>query len=266
MKDLHYQKIDMGKYFNLKQKAYLVNVSENRDREQYESLSGIIVGRGENSIALQVPYHTSYGAPENQKGKYSFKVNTEAMGNGIQVIADLIRVETGNIFHLGLRSNLEMYQRRQIPRIDAPLQLFQIQRNTSLDVYRREFSKISAQVRRQGIPPNLAMRAATVNIGMGGVRVLFEVRESPSQLSLFILRFCEDDIPICALAELVWERLENDSRVCGYRFIQISKADQERISGRIQSLRKERKLDLPVPKANWELLDRMLYDGQMRVA
>lgn len=261
MKEAHYHKVDMGKYFNLKQRAYLINVSEHRDREQYESLSGVIVGRGDNSIALKIPYHTDYGVPGNQGGKYSFKVNTEVMGNGIQVIADLLRVETGNIFHLGLRSNLEMYQRRQAPRIDAPVQLYQIQRNTSLDVYRREFAKIADQIRRQGIPENLAMREATVNVGMGGIRLLFEVKENPSQLSLFILRFQEDDMPICALAELVWERLEKDSRVCGYRFIQISKTDQERISGRIQTLRQERKITVSLPRANWELLDRMVYDG-----
>jgi hypothetical protein len=93
-----YHRVDMGKYFNIKQKAYLINVSDNRDQEQYESLSGAIVGRNGDVVTLQISYSTDYASPESQSQKHTFKLNTEAMGSGIQVIADLIRVEAGNIF------------------------------------------------------------------------------------------------------------------------------------------------------------------------
>lgn len=260
----HYHRIDMSKYFNIKQKAFLINMNENRDRETYESLSGIIVGRSGDSVALQIPYPTDYASQVSQARKHTFKLNTEAMGNGIQVIADLVRVEAGNILHLKLRSNLEMYQRRQVPRIDTTVKLYQVQRNTSLDAYRKEFLRISDQLGRQGVPANLQMRDAVINLGVGGVRITGEAKSSPYALSLFLLEFDDHDIPVCALGDLVWDRLEKDTRMCGYRFILVSKADQERINSFIQAERKKQKISTPPAKTNWELLDRMVYDGAQK--
>jgi hypothetical protein len=260
MGNAHYPKVDLSKYFNHKQKVFLINVSENRDQELYESLSGAIVGRTRNSIALQIPYPTEYTSPANESRKHTFKLTSEAMGNGIQAIADLIRVESGNIFHLRLLSNIEMYQRRQVPRIDTTIKLFQIQRNSSLDVYRKEFLRIRAQIMSQGVPTNLAMQDAAINLGVGGIRVECEARVNPSLLSMFFIGLNDNEIPVYALGDLVWSRLENDMRMCGYRFIQISKTDQERINSYIQLLRKKQKIAVPLSRTNWELLDRMMCD------
>ena len=152
MSDAHHPKVDISKYFNHKQKVFLINVSENRDQELYESLSATVVGRGRNSIALQIPYSTEYTSPLNGSLKPSFKLTTEALGNGIQVVADLIRVGTGNIFHLELHGSLEMYQRHRPPRIDTTIKLFQIQSNISLDIYRKEFRKITGMMKNHGLP------------------------------------------------------------------------------------------------------------------
>ena len=260
MSNVYFPRLDTSKYFNHKQMVFLINVSENRDQELYESLSGVVVGRGSDSIALQIPYPTEHVSPANESRNPVFKITTEAMGNGVQVLADLIRVEPGNIFHLKLRGGLEMYQRRQVPRIDTTIKLFQIQRNSSLDIYRREFLRIRAQILNQGVPSSLAMRDAVVNLGVGGIRVECEAKAHPSLLSMFFVRLYDSEIPVCALGELVWSRVGNDMRMCGYRFIQISKADQERIKGYIQLLLKQQKLVVPAPKSNWELLDRMMCD------
>jgi len=263
MSNAHYPKVDISKYFNRKQRMYLINVSESRDKEVYESLSGTIVGRNRDSITLQIPYSTEYTNLGTESRKHTFKLITEAMGSGIQVIADLVRVETGNIFHLKLHSNLEMYQRHQVPRIDTAIKVFQIQCNNSLDVYRKEFRKITGMMKSQGVPSNLMMQEATINLGVGGIRVVCEAKVNPSLLSLFFLGLNDNEIPVCALGDLVWSNLENNMRMCGYRFIQIGKADQERIRGFIQLLWKKRKMTIPQPRANWELLDRMMHAGAL---
>jgi hypothetical protein len=261
MGNAHYPKVDISKYFNHKQRTYLVNVSEDRDKELYESLSGTIVGRSRDSITLQIPYSTEYAGSVSESRKHTFKLITEAMGSGIQVIADLVRVEAGNVFHLKLHSNLEMYQRHQVPRIDTTIKLFQIQCNSSLDVYRREFRKIVDSMKSQGVPSSLTMQEATINLGVGGIRVVCEAKVNPSVLSLFFVGLNDNKIPVCALGDLVWSRFENNMRMCGYRFIHISKADQERIRGFIHVLWKKRNVAIPQPRANWELLDRMMHDG-----
>ena len=43
---------DFSRYFTLKQRAFLINISEGRDRDQYESLSGVIVNCSRDSIAF----------------------------------------------------------------------------------------------------------------------------------------------------------------------------------------------------------------------
>jgi len=263
MSNVHFPRVDISRYFNHKQMVFLINASENRDQELYESLSGVVVGRSSDSIALQIPYPTEYVSPANESQKPIFKLTTEAMGNGVQVLADLIKVEPGSIFHLKPRGGFEMYQRRQVPRLDATVKLFQIQRNSSLDMYRREFLRIRAQILNQGVPASLAMRDTAVNLGVGGIRVECETKTQPSLLSMLFIRLCDNEIPICALGELVWSRVENDMRLSGYRFIQISKTDQERIRNYIQALQKQQKIVVPPPKSNWELLDRMMCDAAL---
>lgn len=256
MSDEQHPRVDMGKYFKLKQRVYLINVSENRDRERFESLSGTIVGRGGDSIAIQVCYPTDC----SDQGGESFKLTTETMGNGIQVLADLVRVESGNVFHLKLCSNLEMYQRRQVPRADLNVRLLQIQGNRSLEAYRKEYQRLSEQIMNRGLPPDFRMQEATINLGAGGLRVCFEARVTPSPLSLFCIDIGDGEVPVCAMGDLVWERFEREHRMCGYRFILISKLDQQRIHSHTLALRKKRNIAAPPARSNWELLDRMGYD------
>lgn len=263
MSDAHDPRVEMSKYFNRRQKVYLINVSENRDHDLYESLSGTIVGRGGDSVAVQITYPTDYVTPADELRRPAFKLATEVMGNGIQVIADLVRVESGNVFHLKLRSNLEMYQRRQAPRIDTTIPLSLVQGTSSLDGCRREFGRITGLMKSRELPADITMREASINLGVGGIRLTSGTGANPSLLSLFLLGLGQGQPPVCALGDLVWNRVESGARMCGYRFIQISKADQQRINGYILSLRKKQKIFTPLPKANWELMDRMVYDGAL---
>lgn len=262
MSDSQPPKVNISRYFNRRQRVYLINVSDNRDPELYESLSGTIVGHGGDSVAVQLIYPRDV-LPLDGESRHSYKLTTEAMGSGIQVIADLVRVETGNILHLRLRSNLEMYQRRQAPRIDATVHLSHIQGSTSLDAFRREFGRISGLIKSRKLPPGISMRETTINLGIGGIRITTESSADPSGLSLFLLGLAQGHPPICALGDLVWNRLQGGARQCGYRFIQISKTDQERINGYISSLHRQRKMAIPPPRANWELMERMVYDGAL---
>lgn len=262
MSDSQNPKVNMSRYFNRRQRVYLINVSENHDPELYESLSGTIVGHGGDSVAVQLVYPRDVARPGGES-RQSYKLTTEVMGSGIQVVADLVRVEAGNILHLRLRSNLEMYQRRQAPRIDATIHLSLIQGHNSLDDFRREFGRISGLVKNRKLPPGVNMQEAAINLGVGGIRIASETGRSPSLLSLFLLGLDGGQLPVCALGDLVWNRQEGGAWLCGYRFIQISKADQERVNEYILTLRSKRKISTPLPKANWELMERMVDDGAL---
>jgi len=248
---------EFNRYFAVKQRAYLINISEERDREQYESLSGFIVSCSGDSIALQIPYATGQECPDTGARRTTYKLSTESKGAGIQIMADLVSVTASNVFHLRLRGNLEMYQRRQIPRVDTTIMMFQICRDTSLAIYRKEFRRIMDGMNTKGIRPNLKLQEAAINLSAGGIRLTIESPEPVTPLSMFFLDLDASQPLVCAIAELLWNRRSKDNTVRGYRFMQILKVDQERISRYVQAIRKERKIVTSASRTYWELLDRM---------
>ena len=257
MSNHHTPHTEFSRYFAVKQRAYLINISEERDREQFESLSGAIVSCSGDSIALQIPYATGLESPETGTGKTTYKLTSESRGDGLQIIAELVSITANNVFHFKLHGNLEMYQRRQTPRVDTSLKLFQIRRDTSLAVYRKEFKRIMDSMNTQGLRPNLKLQETSINLSPGGISIAIEAQEPVSPLSMFFLDLDAGLPLVCAVAEMIWNRREKDQLVCGYRFMQIHKADQERISRYVLSLRKERGIATSASRSSWELLDRM---------
>ena len=246
---------NFSRYFALKQRAYLINISEERDRDHYESLSGTIIECSGDCLTLQIPYvmdHESAGAT-------AYKITSESLGSGIQIMADLIKITTGNIFHLKLRGNLEMYQRRQTPRVDATLKLFQIRRDSSLAVYRKEYRRILEYMNNQGLPPNLKLQETVVNLSAGGMCLAIEAHEAASSLALFFIDLDDGKLPVCTVAELGWNRHDSGKQLGGHRFLQIRKIDQERISRYVLAHQKDSGSGTAAPKVNWELLDRMTF-------
>lgn len=259
MKNSSASHTDYSRYFSLKQKAYLINMSEGRDREHYESLSGIIVNRYQNIIELQIPYATGLELPDASK-KIEYKLTTEAFGMGLQMIAELVQVN-GHTYQLQLRDNLEIYQRRQTARIETTIKLFHARQNFPLIFYRKEFKRIMDYMKGQGLPPNLKFQDSVVNLSMGGIRLVVEPQEQPSPLSMFFIDLDGKLPPVLAVAETAWQRQEDKQLLCGHRFIHILKSDQERINRYVTAIQKERGLQVSAPKTNWDLLDRMSTDG-----
>ena len=262
MKNTPSHHADYSRYFALKQKAFLINMSEDRSREHYESLSGFIVNRYQNIIELQIPYLTGQDCPEITEQKATYKLTTEALGSGLQIIADLIKITSGNIFHLQLRGSMELYQRRKTSRVDTTLKLFHARQNFPLSFYRKEFKRIMDYMKSQGLPPNLKLREVPVNLSIGGIRLTIEPQEQPSPLSMFFLDVDGNIPPVCAVAESAWQHQDDKELICGHRFIHILKADQERINRHVQAVQKNLGLTVDAPKTNWELLDRMTFEAQ----
>jgi hypothetical protein len=247
---------DYSRYFTLKQRVYLIKTPETGDGENFESLGGAVVSCKGNSIALQIPYTIGQAAAAGADTA-TYKLTSEAMGNGIQIMATLVSVSEHNIFHLKLHGNLEMYQRRLTPRVDTILNIFQIRRDASLAVYRKEFKRIMDGIHAKNSRPNIKLLAIPINLSVGGMRIDVEALEPVFPLSMFFLELGARQPLVCAVAELVWFRLEQDNHVCGYRFVQIRKADQELINRFVLSHYKSQGQAAPASKINWDLVDRM---------
>lgn len=250
---------DYSRYFSLRQKVYLVNMSAERDSDVYESLSGVVTSSAGDGLKLLIT-HGGPGMLHDGTGSATYKLTSESLGSGLQVLADLIGTSSGNISEFRMHGRLEMFQRRVVPRVEFTTGIFQRCGNFSLPVFKKEWRRVIDHMRTNGGLPGLVLQNAEINLSAGGIGLLVDATRQPTPLSMFFIAL-DGDLPVCALAETVWRKDGDDDRLrCGFRFIHILKADQERISLFINdSLGKSGGTQLDF-KRNWVLLDKMMSD------
>jgi len=251
---------DYSRYFSLRQKVYLVNMSVERNSEIYESLSGVVTSSGVDSLELMVT-HGGDGTHTDEIGKTTYKLTSETLGSGIQVLADLTGIVAGTIFQFRMHGTLEMFQRRVVPRVELSVRIFHLRGNFPLAFFKKEWKRITDHLRSNGTLPGLVLRETAINLSAGGIGFTVDAKNRPTPLSMFFIAL-DDALPVCALAETVWEKRMDESVRCGFRFIHILKADQERINDCISGLiRKSGGTHLDY-KRNWVLVDKMVADGR----
>lgn len=249
---------DYSRYFNLKQKVYLINMSAERNGDVYESLSGVVASSGKDSVELMISYG-GQGLHDDEIGKATYKLTSEALGSGIQVLADLTGIAAGNIYQFRMHGSLEMFQRRIAPRVELAAPIFHLRKNLTLSVFKKEWRRVVDHLHKHGTLPGLALQEAAVNLSAGGIGLTVDASYQSTPLSMLFIAL-EGDLPVCALAETVWERHAGEGLRCGFRFIHILKADQERINAFISNLvRKSGGTHLDF-KRNWVLVDKMVKD------
>lgn len=244
-------------YFSTKKSAFLINISEGRDSEHYESIGGTIVSLNNNVISMRIPYPTGLKAMSADRVHITFKLTSEAMGVGIQILADLINIEN-DIFHLQLRGNIEMFQQRQATRVDTSIGLYQFRKDASLESYRIMYNQLVGHIKSSGVPAKIKMRDAIINLSACGLRcaVSGAAGKAPAPLSMFLLDLGGKNPLICAVAELIWTRDNVIERVGGYRFILIHKTARDLIARYVRSMESAQDVENAYKK-NWVLLDRM---------
>ena len=249
---------DYSRYFILRQKVYLVNMSMERNSEIYESLSGVVISSSLDSLELMIT-HGGHGALDDEAVKATYKLTSEALGGGIQVLADLTGIASGNLFHFRMHGTLEMFQRRIVPRVEFSAPIFHLRGNFPLSFFKKEWKRVMEHLRTNSKLPGLVLQETRINLSAGGIGISADADNRPSPLSMFFIEL-DAGLPVCALAETVWEKRVGEGLQCGFRFIHILKADQERINSCISDLtRKDGGTHLDY-KRNWVLVDKMVAD------
>ncbi len=251
---------DYSRYFSQGQKVYLVNMSAERNSDIYESLSGVVTSRGVNTLELMVTYGGN-GAYDGEAGKTTYKLTSEALGSGIQVLADLTGIVAGNVYQFRMHGELEMFQRRTVSRRELSAPIFHLRGNFPLPSFRKEWKRIIDHLRSNGVPPGLVLQETKINLSAGGIGLTVAATDRPSPLSIFFVAL-DEGLPVCALAETIWGHRVDEGLRCGFRFIQIFKADQERIDSRISDLIRKNGGTHREYTRNWVLVDKMVADDR----
>ncbi|NTV50789.1 MAG: PilZ domain-containing protein [Geobacteraceae bacterium] len=250
---------DYSRYFCLRQKVYLVNMSAERNTEIYESLSGVVTFSGVDSLELMITHGGCGSTNDNEAGAAVYKLTSEALGSGIQVLADLVGVVTGNIFRFRMHGALEMFQRRSVPRVDLSARIFHVCGNFPLASFKKEWQRIMERLSNNAVPPGLVLQETEINLSAGGIGLTVDLKSRPTPLSMFFVAL-DEGLPFCALAETAWEQVADEKLRCGFRFIHILKTDQERINSCVSELMRKSGGAHMDYKRNWVLVDKMVVD------
>lgn len=244
---MHYDK-----YFGRQQKVFLINISEERDTTVYNSFTGKILLCNDTHILLKTAYRLFSNDQGDLRPGMQFKLTTEALGMGVQLRAELIELVSPEELRLRPLGELSVYQRRQTARTDLRLPFLHVAQKSSLASFQREWRRVIQDLHSPA-PPRLKLTETDLNLSAGGFRI--ELPVEPSHLGLTVIDLQDDKPPVCAVAELVWyEQNEEQERVvCGHRFVEILKEDQERL---ITLVRKSAGGSTPQTNQR-ELLDRM---------
>jgi len=257
----HSHTSDYSRYFSLRQKVYLVNMSAERNSAIYESLSGVVTSSGIDSLELLIT-HSGQGTHDDEVGVATYKLTSEALGSGIQVLADLIGITAGTVFKFRMHGTLEMFQRRDVTRIELSARIFHLRGNFPLAFFRKEWKRVMDHLHNNSVLPGLVLQETRINLSAGGIGLTVDANNRPTPLSMFFISL-DEGVPVCALAETIWERGADEGLLrCGFRFIHILKSDQERINSCVSDLiRKSGGTHLDY-KRNWVLMDKMVADGR----
>jgi hypothetical protein len=221
---------DYSRYFSQKQKVCLINRSAEHNSEIYESMSGIVISSRMNELELMIT-HAGHGTGLDAVGKATYTLTSESLGSGFQVQADLIGVVDA-LLQFRLHGTLEMFQRRNAPRIALATKVFQLRGTFPLAFFRKEWHRVLEYLRNDGDLPGLDLQEMAINLSVGGIGLSVAADAPPTPLSIFFIAL-DEGVPVCTLAERVWEKNVGERVSCGLRYISILKADQERINRRV---------------------------------
>lgn len=244
--------MNYDRYFIRGQKVFLINISEERDMDVFNSFTGTVTVCSDDLIMVRTAYKLYSSGMQQLAPGMQFKLTTETMGMGVQARAELLSIVSFDELKLKPLGELSVYQRRQTARVDVTLPLLYVPQNSSLAAFQREWRRVTGDLRKP-VPPVVKLKEKGINLSTGGMRI--ELESKPPALSLTLIDLKDDKPPVCAIAELVWHSLEEDQTEvrCGHRFVEILKEDQERLAAFIDKQTGVRTAALK----QRELLDRM---------
>lgn len=254
-------KNDYCRYFGLKQKVFLILVSEDRNADAFLSLSGFVVSCAGDVVRLNVSSHFEKVLSVAADAHSTYKLTSEYMGCGLQVLGNIIRVEPGTVVTFNLHSDLELFQHRQAPRIDTKVGIYILRRDFSLAFFQKEWSRVMGHMKKDGIPANLVMLDMDVNLSISGIRLATERQAMVNPLSMFFIDIGDGLPPVCVISEMVWDGKDESEPVCAHRFIQIQKADQQRLNNFVFVTQRKKGIVVKDFKLSAHLLDRMTVDS-----
>ncbi len=219
------------RYFKPGQQLLLKALHDTEKNGRTELMSVFIVSLEEDYLLLSLPYGTGEVDQYPFKEGLLFEVTTESMGVGIRTTGHFRQKLTEGQFTLQLSPDLEIFQRRDSKRFDCKLGIRFSRAAKTLQTMREIWEKNIEVLHSPEVPLIFdGFRSSQINISSDGIRFTIEPPGHQGELCLILVNLEDGRPPICAVAEIVWICMENESAItAGMRFINILSEDQQRI-------------------------------------
>ena len=224
------------RYFKPGQQLLLRIRNETRSQERTELLTVTVSAAEEETLILALAYGSEAVDQYPFYHELPFEISGEALGLGLKATGSFEKKVDGNQFALKLNPDLQLFQRRISPRFDCELGIRFSRAAKTLQTMRDIWER-NLEVLYSPEAPLIfeGFKTTRVNISSGGVRFIIKPPANQGDLCLLLVNLEDRKPPICAIAEIVWTCLQNESAVtAGMRFINILSDDQTRIEQFIQ--------------------------------
>jgi len=224
------------RYFKNGQRLLLTPLDLPSGHGRTELLTAFMDGGNDDVFILSLPYSDDATEQYPFREGMSFEVSSEALGLGIRVTGHIEQKIDGKRLALKINPDLQMFQRRNQPRADCQLGIRFTRGQGALKTLRTTWEKNIQVLQSPNSPISMeGFNLCQINLSAGGIRFALRAPVSEAELCLMLIDIKDQKPPICALAEVVWIRPEQDETILssGMRFINILEADQERINNYI---------------------------------
>ena len=225
------------RYFKTDQQLLLKVQKDAENSARTELMSVLVVSLDEDSLLVSLPYGADAVDQYPFSEELSFEITTESMGLGIRATGRFEKIVDGNRFSIRLNSDLEMFQRRINKRLDCQLGIRFSRAAKTLQTMREIWEKNLKVLYSPEAPLVFdGFKSYRVNISSGGMRFSIKPPADQGELCLILINLEDGKPPVCAIAEVVWVYMQDESVVtAGMRFINILSEDQQRIDNFINS-------------------------------
>ncbi|MFK5925380.1 MAG: PilZ domain-containing protein [Desulfuromusa sp.] len=229
------------RYFKSGQQLLLRVQNDAEHNGRTELMTVFVVSIEEETLLLSLPYGADAVEQYPFNEGRSFEVSTEAMGLGIRTTGNFEKKIDGSQFTLKLNPDLEMFQRRISQRFDCQLGIRFSRAAKTLQTMREIWEKNLKVLHSPEAPLVFdGFKSYRVNISSGGMRFSIKPPADQGELCLVLINLEDGKPPACAIAEVVWACMQDESAVtAGMRFINILSEDQQRIDAFINKHKKE---------------------------
>ncbi len=220
------------RYFKNGQRLLLTARDRPEDDGRIELLTASMQGGEGDVFILSLPYSDDATEQYPFVAGMTFEVSSEALGLGIRVTGSIEQIIDGKRIALKINPDLQMFQRRNKPRLDCTLGIRFTRGQGTLKALRSTWEKNIQILQAPNAPIKLeGFNTCLLNLSSGGIRFVLRAPVNYAELCLMLIDLKDDKPPLCTLAEVVWTHPEQDESIVttGMRFINILEADQKRI-------------------------------------